>query len=142
MSTLRQALAARDADAAAPDAPDAPCHAVAVQPPSLQVEANDGVRWILPWAQFCHGRHRATESDESLVLVFTQHEVVLRGNGLGALADAAASLRLELIRAWPGEYRAAAGLTPFIRQIQVRDVGEQPTESVGTSQGQRMRCSA
>lgn len=124
MSTLRHALAAH----AGPDAAeaDAPCHVCAPQPPSMQVEASDGVRWILPWSHFCHGYHRATNMEESLVLMFAQHEVVLRGDNLGPLADAAAALRLESIRAWPETYRAAAASAPFIRQILVRDSAETP----------------
>ena len=117
MSTLRQALEVRPT---ANVETDNPCHAIKPQAPALFVEPGGGVRWVFPWTHFLHGRHECGNADEQVVLTFTSHEVAVHGRNLGPLLAAAAGLRLEKLRAVPGDYGASADAEPIVTRITLR----------------------
>ena len=133
MNTLRHALdlhRTRETDS------DHLCYAANADAAALVVEAGDGVRWLLPWSHFLHGRHENGSAGETLVLTFAHHEVTLRGRRLGPLSAEAARLRLEKIRAVAEDYADAAADDPLIWAIQVRPAESSPAAAMSPAPGQ------
>jgi hypothetical protein len=121
MSGLQQMVDRRRADEAVAAHP---CYSTKAQSAAVLVEAAGGENWVLPWQHFIFGRHRDDGDREQLVLTFVAHEVTLRGMNLAVIAEEAANLRLESVRAAPGKYLKSAGAEPFIERVDVQTISE------------------
>jgi len=116
MSALNQLLERRKA-AETPTAQ--PCHTVDAQPACLLVTAPAGESWVFPWHHLTSARLATVDDRDELQLVFTSHEVTLRGLNLTPLRDLVATVRLATIRPAPTKYTKAAGDEPFIDSVRV-----------------------
>lgn len=128
MSGLQKMLDERRAQEAAAVAH--PCYSTKSQVATLVVEMSGDECWLLPWQHFIFGRHRIAEGDrEQLILTFVTHEVTISGINLGELADEAAGLRLERLRAAAEKYLKSSGAGPFVERIEVQAVAAAPHDS-------------
>ena len=74
--------------------------------------------YVLPWSQFLYAEGGADEAR----LVFTTHDVVVTGAGLGELLVALRGQRLVAVREPARPERFARSAEQFIREIVVRRV--------------------
>lgn len=129
MSGLQKMLDERRAQEAAAVVAH-PCYSTKSQVATLVVEMSGDECWLLPWQHFIFGRHRIAEDNrEQLILTFVAHEVTIVGVNLGQLADEAAGLRLERLRAAAEKYLKSSGAGPFVERIDVQPVAAAPHDS-------------
>ena len=96
-----------------------PCVETSNTSPTLSVYLPDGQTWILAWSRFSHAHLRG----EELILVFSDHEVEIRGQNLAHIMRDIATLHLECVRTIPVNYRPAVNdREPFINEIEVLPV--------------------
>lgn len=119
MSTLDRLLERRRTNE--PARPEC-CHSIDAQPACLTVEMPAGESWVFPWAHLTSARLTRPDDRDELRLVFTSHEVTLRGLNLAALRDLVATVRLATICPAPTKYARAAADQPFIDAVAVRPV--------------------
>lgn len=116
MSTLDQLLERRRAAESRGEC----CHSVDPQPACLLVATPTGESWVFPWSHLTSARLSHNGDRDELCLVFTSHEVTLRGLHLTLLRDLVATVRLATIRPAPTKYSRAAVDQPFIDAVTVR----------------------
>ena len=114
MSSLDQLLERRRASAAAQGEC---CHTVDPQPSCLIVATPTGESWVFPWSHLASAR--LSQTADELRLVFTTHEVTLRGLRLGPLRDLVATVRLATVRAAPAKHQRATD-EPYIDGVTVQ----------------------
>ena len=116
MSTLHQLLKERRLENAVIDMPTL----TKEKAPSVQVRASNGDNWIFPWSHFIFGCLEKSSGQEALRLTFVTHEVSLVGSRLELLAEEAARLRLEKLRASKPTYGTTTDTEPRVDMIDVR----------------------
>ena len=119
MSSLNQLLERRRA---AECAPSPACHSVNPETSSLIVTTASEERWILPWHHLTAAHLTSAGGRDQLRLIFTGHEVTLKGYHLEGLSDLIATLRLAALRPAPTKYSKSADKEPFIDSVQVTAV--------------------
>lgn len=93
-----------------------PCVDMTENSAALTVHLADGAVWVLPWSRFCH----ACVVGEELTLTFSDVEVMVRGQNLGAVTKNVATLNIDVLRTLPEQYRPVIPHSePFISEIDV-----------------------
>ncbi|MDE3084382.1 MAG: hypothetical protein KGJ37_04065 [Verrucomicrobiota bacterium] len=88
---------------------------------ALQIRTLSGESWVLPWGHFVSAQHGEADGCEQLALLFTHHEVTLRGVRLAGLLPEIAASRLESVCELPEKFqRQADNAEPFISRLFVR----------------------
>ena len=101
------------------------CYSIQPEAPALTIRAAGGEQWVLPWTHFVFARHQADDKAERLLLTFTSHEVLVRGDSLVALADEVAGGSLESLCELPTKYRDRTTDEPFVESIRVRALNDE-----------------
>ena len=79
-------------------------------------------RWIFPWHHLTAAHLTSAGGRDQLRLIFTGHEVTLKGYHLDDLSDPIATIRLAAVRPAPTKYSKSANKEPFIDSVQVTAV--------------------
>ena len=77
------------------------------QAKAIRVEPAGGHSFVLPYIHFVYAELTANGSDQTLKLVFSTHEVVLRGRGLRRLEAAVHRMELASVTPLAERFRAA-----------------------------------
>ncbi len=83
------------------------CWASDPQARAIRVEPAGGHSFVLPYIHFVYAELTANGSDQTLKLVFSTHEVVLRGRGLRRLEAAVHRMELASVTPLAERFRAA-----------------------------------
>jgi hypothetical protein len=119
MSSLSQLLERRSATE---NAASHACHSINPEVSSLVVTTATGECWILPWHQLTAAHLTSAGGRDQLRLIFSGHEVTMKGHHLEGLSDLIATVRLATVRPAPTKYSKSADKEPFIDSIQVTAV--------------------
>jgi len=99
-----------------------PCVETEKEPLTLSVHLADGETWIFPWSRFSHACVRG----EELKVVFSEQEVVVRGQNLVCVLKHVSTFSVEILRTMAAQYRSLVPVTePFIVEIEVRMESQQ-----------------
>ena len=71
----------------------------------LKVDVSPGESFLFPYQQFLHAQHTSTTEDETLIISFGAHEIVVSGKHLAEIAAALQELAVERISPVPPRFR-------------------------------------
>ena len=96
------------------------------QAKAIRIEPVGGHSFLLPYIHFVYAELSGSGAEQTLKLVFSTHEVVLRGRGLRRLEAALHRMELASVTALTERFRAAVPEgQPFISKVSVIVVGEE-----------------
>ena len=91
---------------------------------ALRVEVSSERSLLLPFDQFSYSELISEGKEQRLRLVFTSHEVVIRGHALRRLETVMQRMELAFVTTTPGDHRSlTAEGQPVIVEIVVTEVG-------------------
>lgn len=92
-----------------PEAPGSDCWGKSPDCLALRVEPENGGIFLLRYLHLAFSHYLTGDDGEELVIVFTTHEVTLKGRGLRVLLPDLQGESLEYVRAIPERYHALQG---------------------------------
>jgi hypothetical protein len=110
------------------------CWTTDPQAKAIRVEPAGGHTFILPYIHFVYAELTANGSEQTLKIVFSTHEVVLRGRGLRRLEGAVHRMELASVMPLADCFRAAVPQgQPFISEVTVIAADDAKSNEVSAS---------
>ena len=110
------------------------CWATDANARALRVETAPGHALLLPFDHFMFAECHTEEKEQRLRLVFSTHEIVVRGQSLRRIETAMQRMELSQLACLGGRNRSVlADGQPFVREIAVQEVKDSAAKALSPS---------